>query len=67
VSLSRARDSGGVDAEMLAILRDPGPMTDSAQRGTGFLCLENVPEIGKTRPTAPTAIPRVHAPEGQHH
>jgi hypothetical protein len=26
---------------MLSILRDPGPMTDSAQRGSGFLCLEN--------------------------
>jgi len=32
---------GGVDAEMLAILRDPGPMTHSGQRGSGFLCLEN--------------------------
>jgi hypothetical protein len=32
---------GGVEAEMLAILRDPGPMTDSSERGSGFLCLEN--------------------------
>jgi hypothetical protein len=30
----------GVDAGMLAILRDPGPMTDSTQRGSSFLCLE---------------------------
>src|SRR2546422_9811421 len=32
---------GGVDAEMLAVLRDPGPMTNSAAGGSGFLCLEN--------------------------
>jgi hypothetical protein len=32
---------GGVDAEMLTILRDPGPMTDSNERGSGFLCPEN--------------------------
>jgi uracil-DNA glycosylase len=32
---------GGVDAEMLSILRDPGPMTDAASKGSGFLCLEN--------------------------
>ena len=32
---------GGVDAEMLSILRDPGPMTNDAQNGSGFLCLEN--------------------------
>jgi hypothetical protein len=32
---------GGVEAEMLSVLRDPGPMTDSAHGGSGFLCLEN--------------------------
>jgi hypothetical protein len=32
---------GGVKAEMLSILRDPGPMTNAAQDGSGFLCLEN--------------------------
>jgi hypothetical protein len=32
---------GGVEAEMLSILRDPGPMTNAAQNGSGFLCLEN--------------------------
>jgi hypothetical protein len=32
---------GGVHARMLSILRDPGPMTNSAERGSGFLCLEN--------------------------
>jgi hypothetical protein len=33
---------GGVEAEMLSVLRDPGPMTNEAARGSGgFLCLEN--------------------------
>jgi hypothetical protein len=32
---------GGVEARMLSILRDPGPMTDSSRKGSGFLCLEN--------------------------
>lgn len=32
---------GGIDAEMLSILRDPGPMTNAAAKGSGFLCLEN--------------------------
>jgi hypothetical protein len=32
---------GGVRAEMLHIFRDPGPMTNDAARGSGFLCLEN--------------------------
>lgn len=32
---------GGVEARMLSILRDPGPMTDSNAKGSGFLCLEN--------------------------
>jgi uracil-DNA glycosylase len=32
---------GGVDARMLSILRDPGPMTDASGKGSGFLCLEN--------------------------
>lgn len=32
---------GGVKARMLSILRDPGPMTDSSGKGSGFLCLEN--------------------------
>jgi hypothetical protein len=32
---------GGIEAEMLSILRDPGPTTNEAARGSGFLCLEN--------------------------
>jgi hypothetical protein len=32
---------GGIEAKMLSVLRDPGPMTDAAQNGSGFLCLEN--------------------------
>jgi hypothetical protein len=32
---------GGVDARMLSILRDPGPMTNATRGGSGFLCLEN--------------------------
>ena len=32
---------GGVHAEMLSILRDPGPMTNAEKSGSGFLCLEN--------------------------
>src|SRR3954447_510476 len=31
---------GGVDAELLSVLRDPGPMTNVEKRGSGFLCLE---------------------------
>jgi Uracil DNA glycosylase superfamily len=32
---------GGVNAQMLSVLRDPGPMTNSTGKGSGFLCLEN--------------------------
>jgi hypothetical protein len=32
---------GGIDAKMLSILKAPGPMTDAARSGSGFLCLEN--------------------------
>jgi hypothetical protein len=32
---------GGVEARMLSILRDPGPMTHNEAGGSGFLCLEN--------------------------
>jgi uracil-DNA glycosylase len=32
---------GGIEAEMLSVLRDPGPMTNRANNGSGFLCLEN--------------------------
>jgi hypothetical protein len=32
---------GGIAAEMLSVLRDPGHMTNGADRGSGFLCLEN--------------------------
>jgi len=32
---------GGVAAEMVNILRDPGPMTNSGLGGSGLLCLEN--------------------------
>jgi hypothetical protein len=32
---------GGVNARLLSVLRDPGPMTDPTARGSGFLCLEN--------------------------
>jgi len=32
---------GGVNAEMINIFRDPGPGTNPALRGSGFLCLEN--------------------------
>jgi hypothetical protein len=32
---------GGVDARMLSVLRDPGPGTNDASDGSGFLCLEN--------------------------
>src|SRR4051812_19542611 len=31
---------GGVDARVLSVLRDPGPMTQGGQ-GSGFLCIEN--------------------------
>jgi Uracil DNA glycosylase superfamily len=32
---------GGVNARVLCIQRDPGPMTNSKGRGSGFLCPEN--------------------------
>lgn len=32
---------GGVDAQVLCIQRDPGPMTNSDYGGSGFLCPEN--------------------------
>jgi hypothetical protein len=32
---------GGIDARMLSVLSDPGPMTDAKTGGSGFLCLEN--------------------------
>ena len=32
---------GGIEAEMLMIARDPGPMTNPSGGGSGFLCLEN--------------------------
>lgn len=32
---------GGVNAKMLSILRDPGPMTQLKNNGSGMLCLEN--------------------------
>lgn len=32
---------GGVDAEILLLLQDPGPGTHEATGGSGFLCLEN--------------------------
>jgi len=32
---------GGVNAELLSVLRDPGPMTNAEEKGSGFLCLEN--------------------------
>ena len=32
---------GGIEAEMLSVLRDPGPKTNLENDGSGFLCLEN--------------------------
>jgi hypothetical protein len=32
---------GGIEARMLSVLSDPGPMTDAKCGGSGFLCLEN--------------------------
>jgi sugar phosphate isomerase/epimerase len=32
---------GGVNATLLSILRDPGPKTQMAANGSGFLCMEN--------------------------
>jgi len=32
---------GGIHAELLSVLRDPGPMTNAEKDGSGFLCLEN--------------------------
>jgi hypothetical protein len=32
---------GGVNARLLSVLRDPGPMTQEVNRGSGFLCMEN--------------------------
>jgi len=32
---------GGVDAQILSVLRDPGPKTTDDDQGSGFLCVEN--------------------------
>lgn len=32
---------GGVNARLLSVLRDPGPKTQKANEGSGFLCMEN--------------------------
>ena len=32
---------GGVAARLLSVLRDPGPMTQFENEGSGFLCMEN--------------------------
>jgi hypothetical protein len=32
---------GGVNARLLSVLRDPGPKTQKANGGSGFLCMEN--------------------------
>ena len=32
---------GGVNARLLSVLRDPGPMTQETKGGSGFLCMEN--------------------------
>lgn len=32
---------GGIDAEALFILQDPGPGTDDSGRGSGFICTQN--------------------------
>src|SRR5437879_4601334 len=32
---------GGINAKILYVLRDPGPMTDDCNRGSGFICMEN--------------------------
>lgn len=32
---------GGIDAKLLSVLRDPGPKTQEANGGSGFLCMEN--------------------------
>ncbi len=32
---------GGVNARLLSVLRDPGPKTQQAKGGSGFLCMEN--------------------------
>jgi hypothetical protein len=32
---------GGVNARLLSVLRDPGPKTQRANGGSGFLCMEN--------------------------
>jgi hypothetical protein len=32
---------GGVNATLLSILRDPGPMTQNNDKGSGFICMEN--------------------------
>jgi hypothetical protein len=32
---------GGVNARLLSVLRDPGPKTQIANAGSGFLCMEN--------------------------
>lgn len=38
---------GGVNATVLTILRDPGPMTQSG-RGSGFICAENDDQTAET-------------------
>jgi len=32
---------GGTNARLLSVLRDPGPKTNTAHGGSGFLCMEN--------------------------
>ena len=46
---------GGVNAQMLSVLRDPGPMTDSAGKGSGFLCLEN-DDAAASAPSAASVV-----------
>jgi hypothetical protein len=50
---------GGVDARILSVLRDPGPMTREGS-GSGFLCVEN------DDPTAETqcGLVAIHTPGG---
>lgn len=38
---------GGVDADVVALLRDPGPMADAGE-GSGFLCTENDDSTAET-------------------
>ncbi|NQU46925.1 MAG: uracil-DNA glycosylase [Chlorobium sp.] len=32
---------GGINARLLSLMRDPGPMTQDAAGGSGFICMEN--------------------------